>query len=246
MVSTLIRFGAEIRTRPFGGYTLRWTFLMSFNTTSTAMSPRRRLVNSVFPLRFDDEKDPLYLSFVMQHSEQRSLDHLLSGLNATPRVEPRLAYSVVDLEGEIQRGLWLRNPRASSVLQIVVQGTDRRLIAQLAWSVLPCACLDPPRQLRDPLEILFVLDRPRLPSGDDLGEQGRHLLIVGRVGQLLPDDLAADVVLNRLCDRCMVPQAAQSGSNRISDAAFHDQLHEAQVVKRRNLARLISLDVGVD
>src|SRR6266496_2527577 len=112
---------------------------MSFRTTSTAMSPRRRLVNSVFLLRFDDEKDPLYLSFIMKHSEQRSFDHLLSGLNAAPRVEARLADRGVDLEGEIQHGLWLRNPRASSVLEIVVQGTDRRLVAQLAWSVLPCA-----------------------------------------------------------------------------------------------------------
>ena len=29
----------EMRTRPVGGCTLRWTFLMSFSTTSTTMSP---------------------------------------------------------------------------------------------------------------------------------------------------------------------------------------------------------------
>ena len=39
IVSRLMRYGAEMRTRPVGGWTLRWTFLMSFSTTSTAMSP---------------------------------------------------------------------------------------------------------------------------------------------------------------------------------------------------------------
>ena len=39
MVSRLIRDGAEMRTRPVGGWTLRWTFLMSLSTTSTVMSP---------------------------------------------------------------------------------------------------------------------------------------------------------------------------------------------------------------
>jgi hypothetical protein len=40
IVSRSMRCGADIRTVPVGGYTLRWTFLMSFFTTSTAISPR--------------------------------------------------------------------------------------------------------------------------------------------------------------------------------------------------------------
>jgi len=35
----LMRRGAAMRTRPVGGCTLRWTFLMSFRTTSAAISP---------------------------------------------------------------------------------------------------------------------------------------------------------------------------------------------------------------
>jgi hypothetical protein len=33
-----MRVGAEIRSRPVGGRTLRWMFLMSFRSTSTVMS----------------------------------------------------------------------------------------------------------------------------------------------------------------------------------------------------------------
>src|SRR2546422_884583 len=219
---------------------------MSFRTTSTAMSPRRRLVKSVFPLRFDDEKDPLYLSFIMQHSEQRSLDHLLSGLNAAPRVEARLADRVVDLEGEIQHGLWLRNPRSCSVLQIVVQGTNCGLVSQLAWSIILRPGLDPTCQLRDALEVLFVLDSACLPRRDNLVEQSGHLVVIRRIGQLLMNDLASDVVLNGLRDGGLVPYASQSSSDRVCTATLHDQLYQAEIVERRDFSRLIGLDVGVN
>jgi len=56
MVSNVIRSGAEMRHFPVGGYTLRWTFLMSFFTTSTAMSASGFLRASVFPLLLDDEE----------------------------------------------------------------------------------------------------------------------------------------------------------------------------------------------
>src|SRR6266581_2691766 len=212
---------------------------MSFRITSTAMSPRWRLVNSVFPLRFHDEKDPLYFSFIMQHSEQRPLDHLLAGLNAAPGVEACLADRVVDLEGEIQHGLWLRNPRATTVLQIVVQGTDRGLVPQLAWSIILRPGLDPTCQLRDALEVLFVLDSACLPRRDDLIKQGGHLVVVRRVGQLLMNDLASDVVLNGLRDGGLVSYAAQSTSDRVCNATLHDQLYQAEIVERRDYPRLI-------
>src|SRR5579872_1033624 len=49
MVSTFIRRGAEIRTLPAGGCTLRWTFLISFFTTSTAISPSSIFVTISIP-----------------------------------------------------------------------------------------------------------------------------------------------------------------------------------------------------
>jgi hypothetical protein len=51
-VSRLMCSGAAMRTRPVGGWTLRWTFLMSFRITSTPMSPSciRKRISILFEL----------------------------------------------------------------------------------------------------------------------------------------------------------------------------------------------------
>src|SRR5207249_11009537 len=77
MVSMRMRFGAEMRTRPVGGWTLRWTFLMSFRTTSTAMSPRWICETSVLTLRLDDQEDALDLGdIILQQRKQCRLDRV--------------------------------------------------------------------------------------------------------------------------------------------------------------------------
>src|SRR6267142_2037012 len=113
---------------------------MSFRTTSTAISPSRRLVRSVLPLRFDNKENPLNLGLVLEDAVQRTLDHLLACLNASPSIESRFSHGLVDFEGQIQRGTRLGYARASCpspILQIVVQCPKRRPIPQLAWSILP-------------------------------------------------------------------------------------------------------------
>src|SRR5437773_9348137 len=103
---------------------------MSFRTTSTAMSPKRRLVRSVLPLRLDDEENPLHLSFVSENPVQRPLDHLFSWLDAAPCVESRFTDSLIDFEREIQRGTGLGDAGGSwmsPVFQIVVQCSQCRL-----------------------------------------------------------------------------------------------------------------------
>ena len=59
-------------------------------------------------------------------------------------------------------------------------------------------------QRGDPLKVLFVLDRFLFPSLDDLVEQLRHRFVKSRVVELLFDDLAANVVLDRFCNRAPV------------------------------------------
>ena len=49
IVSRLIRVGADMRTRPVGGYTLRWTFLMFLNVTSTDPAQSSRSAISIRP-----------------------------------------------------------------------------------------------------------------------------------------------------------------------------------------------------
>lgn len=49
MVSTFIRSGAEMRTLPVGGYTLKWTFLMSSFMTSTVIAPSFSVVTISTP-----------------------------------------------------------------------------------------------------------------------------------------------------------------------------------------------------
>src|SRR5580693_7053905 len=84
--SMLMRSGAEIRTLPSGGYTLRWTFLMSFLTTSTVTDPSLRVVsiNSIFLLLLDDEEDALDFFLIMEFLKDRLLNRLLACWNATP------------------------------------------------------------------------------------------------------------------------------------------------------------------
>jgi len=49
IVSRLIRIGTESLTLPIGGYTLRWTFLMSFLTTFTVIPASSSLVGISIP-----------------------------------------------------------------------------------------------------------------------------------------------------------------------------------------------------
>ncbi len=103
------------------------------------------------------------------------------------------------------------------------------------------------RQLGDALQIFLVLDGLGLAGRDDLVEQGRHLLVEGRVVQVLLDDLAADVVLDGLGDGVLVAlQATELRGDGFGDAGLHDQLQQAHVVEGRDLPRLVGLDVGVD
>src|SRR5712691_8393258 len=103
MVSRRIRLGAEMRTRPVGGWTLRWTFLMSFRTTSTAMSPRWICETSVLTLRLDDQEDPLDLvHIVLQQWQKCRLDRVLLGLVPAKVVRLDLLHCRVDRESQIQ------------------------------------------------------------------------------------------------------------------------------------------------
>ena len=68
------------------------------------MSPSLNLRRpSVFPLRFDDEEDPLDLGLVLQHVVQRRLDDLLAGLDAAPAIGPDLLDRLVDLQRQLKR-----------------------------------------------------------------------------------------------------------------------------------------------
>ena len=63
---------------------------------------------------------------------------------------------------------------------------------------------------------------------------------------MLFDDLGADVVLDRLGNGLLILEVSKLATNRIGDAGFHDQVEQADIVERRNLARLARLNVRVD
>ena len=99
----------------------------------------------------------------------------------------------------------------------------------------------------DPLEIFLVFDGLGFAGGDDLIQQCGHLLVEGRVVQVVPDDLAADVVLDGLGDGSPVAfQSAKLLCDGIGDAGLDDQLEQAHVVEGGDLARFVGFDVGVD
>ena len=132
------------------------------------------------------------------------------------------------------------------VLQVVVQGKLAGRL-QLHWRVIGLAGAHLLGHIGNAGQVVLVLDGLLFAQPDDLVQQSRHLGEVGRVGQLLLQDLAADVVLDRLGDRLFVAlHLAQALCNRVGDAGLDDQVQQADAVEGRNLPRGLRLDVGVD
>ena len=103
------------------------------------------------------------------------------------------------------------------------------------------------RQFGDLFQVFLILDCLGLAGRNDLVQQRRHLLVIGRIVEMLLDDLAADVVLDGLGDGVLVAlEAAEHAVDGFGNAGFHDQVEQRHVVKRRNLPRLVGFDVGVD
>src|SRR5512133_3598644 len=94
-VSRFIRAGAEMRTLPVGGCTLKWTFLMSLNTTSTVMPPTS--ICLIFMLLEDDLEDALDFINILQNIIECSFDNLLTGLNAAPVIGTGSFYCGINL-----------------------------------------------------------------------------------------------------------------------------------------------------
>jgi hypothetical protein len=131
-------------------------------------------------------------------------------------------------------------------MQVVIEGPLARSV-QGVRRVLRLPRLHPLRQFGDAFQVLLILDGLRLPSGNNLVQQRGHLLVVGRVVEVLLDNLFADVVLDGLGNRVLVSlQSPELSGDGIGDAGLHDQLHQTHIVEGRNLPRFVGLDVGVD
>ena len=74
-------------------------------------------------------------------------------------------------------------------------------------------------------QVFLILDGLRLSGGDDFIEEGRHFLVVGWIVQMLLDDLASDVVFDRLGDCLFVSfDPREFLGDGLADAGFDNDL----------------------
>ena len=181
-------------------------------------------------------EDALNLGLIIfQKRQQRRLDDVLARPNPSPSVRTDLLYCLVDLYRQLL-----------ILVQVIVNCSFARRV-QSFRRLFRLPRLHLLRKFGDALQVLLIFDRLRLPVGNDLVQQGRHLLIKGRVVQVLLDDLSADVVLDGFRDGVLVAlQSAELRGDGIGNARLHDQVQQADIVEGRNLSRLIGLNVGVD
>src|SRR5690349_14617714 len=101
-VSSPIRIGADIRTRPAGGWTLRWIFRIRLRMTSTVMPPREICIPSVLALLLDDWEEGFNRGLLTQDVVDRPLDLLLACENTAPAVRPFSLDGCVESQGLVQ------------------------------------------------------------------------------------------------------------------------------------------------
>src|SRR5690349_14650136 len=106
MVLSFIHVGAEMRTLPVGGCTLKWTFLIFLNTTSTVIPPTS--ICLVFILLKDDFEDAFDLGFILQNTVEGLLDHLLTGLHTAPVIRAGTFDSRINIQGQFQNRIAIR------------------------------------------------------------------------------------------------------------------------------------------
>src|SRR5208283_1762070 len=97
------------------------------------------------------------------------------------------------------------------------------------------------------LKIILIFDGLRLSRCDDLVQQRRHFFIEGGIAEMLLDDFATNIILDGLGDGVFISlHAAELCRYGVGDAGPNDQVQQANVVERRNFARFVGLDIGID
>ena len=95
-------------------------------------------------------------------------------------------------------------------------------------------------------QILFVLQRLFTSLLYQRVQQLRHLLVVFRVDGLLVDDDLTQVVLNGLGHRLFAIADTFGQFLHGIYSALNEQLHQIQIIERRNLLALFGADVGIN
>ena len=86
-----------------------------------------------------------------------------------------------------------------------------------------------------------------MAGSNELIKQGGHPVIKFRIVEMIFDDFASNIVFDGFSNSIVTAfDSIGQTFDCIGNAGFHNQLQKRHIIKRRDLSRLISFNIGVN